>query len=159
MRRAVCPGSFDPLHLGHVEVISRAAALYDEVVVAVSDNPRKSYRFSAAERVGLVRAALAGVEHVTVRSLGPGLIAHFCRDIGAQVIVKGLRNAADLEYEAPMAAMNRHLTGVETLYLPADPRWAAVSSSLVKEVHGLGGDVSPFVPAEVLARLDATAAG
>ena len=156
MRRAVCPGSFDPLHKGHLEVIARAASMFDEVVVAVSDNPAKRYRFSTDERLELIRASVQGLAGVSAEAMGPGLLAEFCREIGAGVIVKGLRNGTDLEFEAPMAAMNRHLTGVETVYLPADARYTHLSSSLIKEVHGLGGDVREFVPAVVHARLEAT---
>ena len=154
MRRAVCPGSFDPLHKGHVEVIARAANLFDEVVVAVSVNPAKRYRFSTQERIAMIETTLSSLAGVTARPMGPGLLAEFCREIGAGAIVKGLRNGADLEFEAPMAAMNRHLTGVETVYLPADARYTHLSSSLIKEVHGLGGDVAELVPAAVLRGLD-----
>ena len=154
MRRAVCPGSFDPLHKGHVEVIARAANLFEEVVVAVSANPAKTYRFSVDERIAMIEATVSSLAGVAVRPMGPGLLAEFCRQIGADAIVKGLRGGADLEFEAPMAAMNRHLTGVETVYLPADARYTHVSSSLIKEVHGLGGDVAEFVPAAGLRGLD-----
>lgn len=157
MRRAVCPGSFDPLHKGHVEVIARAANLFDEVIVAVSDNPRKAYRFSTAERIEMAEATVASLAGVSVRAMGPGLLAEFCVEVGANAVVKGLRNGTDLEYEAPMAAMNRHLTGVETVFLPADAHYVHLSSSLIKEVHGLGGDVADFVPTAVLRRLEAAA--
>lgn len=153
MRRAVCPGSFDPLHKGHVEVIARASNLFDEVIVAVSDNPAKSYRFSTEERLEMIRATVSGLAGVTAQAMRPGLLAEYCREVGAGAIVKGVRNAADLEFEAPMAAMNRHLTGVETVLLPADARYTHLSSSLIKEVHGLGGDVGEFVPTAVQARL------
>ena len=158
MRRAVCPGSFDPLHKGHVEVIARASNLFQEVVVAVSVNPSKTYRFSVEERIAMVEETVAGLSGVSAVAMGPGLIAEFCRSVEADVIVKGLRNGTDLEYEAPMAAMNRHLTGVETVYLPADARYVHLSSSLIKEVHGLGGDISEFVPTAVLRRLQSSAA-
>lgn len=157
MRRAVCPGSFDPLHKGHVEVILRAADLFDEVIVAVSVNPAKTYRFSTQERIEMIEATLSSLAGVSARPMGPGLLAEFCRSVGAGVIVKGLRGGPDLEFEAPMATMNRHLTGVETVYLQADPRYAHLSSSLIKEVHGLGGDVADLVPAAVQRRLAAPA--
>lgn len=157
MRRAVCPGSFDPLHKGHIEVIARAANLFDEVVVAVSVNPAKTYRFATEERMAMIETTVSSLAGVTVRPMGPGLLAEFCREVGADAIVKGLRSGADLEFEAPMAAMNRHLTGVETVYLPADARYTHLSSTLIKEVHGLGGDVSEFVPAAVLRGLEAEA--
>ena len=154
MRRAVCPGSFDPLHKGHVEVIMRAANLFDEVIVAVSVNPKKTYRFTVDERIEMVEATVSSLSGVSARPMGTGLLAEFCRSVGADTIVKGLRDGADLAFEAPMATMNRHLTGVETVYLQADPRFAHLSSSLIKEVHGLGGDVRDFVPAAVLRRLN-----
>ncbi|ALU40411.1 phosphopantetheine adenylyltransferase [Kocuria flava] len=153
MRRAVCPGSFDPVHLGHVEVVERAAALFDEVVVAVSTNPHKRYRFDREERLELVRRSLAGVRGVVVEPMGEGLLAEYAARRGAVALVKGLRSGEDYAYEVPMATMNRHLTGVETVFLPGDPRYLHLSSTLVKEVHGLGGDVAPFVPAPVLAAL------
>ncbi|MBB4735015.1 pantetheine-phosphate adenylyltransferase [Micrococcus cohnii] len=153
MRRAVCPGSFDPLHLGHVEVIARAARLADEVLVAVSVNPAKNYRFSMHERIEMIETTFASEPGVRVLPLGAGLIAEFCREVEADALIKGLRSGADLEYEAPMATMNRHLTGVETLFVPADPRYGHLSSSLVKEVHSHGGDVTAFVPLAVAERL------
>lgn len=137
-----------------MEVIARAANLFDEVVVAVSVNPAKRYRFSTEERIAMIETTLSSLAGVTVRPMGLGLLAEFCREIGADAIVKGLRNGTDLEFEAPMAAMNRHLTGVETVYLPADARYTHLSSSLIKEVHGLGGDVAELVPAAVLRGLD-----
>ena len=150
MHRAICPGSFDPLHNGHVEVVARAAALFDEVVVAVSTNPHKRYRFDADRRLALVAESLADVAGVVVEPMGAGLLAEYAAQRGAVALVKGLRSGEDFEYEVPMATMNRHLTGVETVFLPGDPRFLHLSSTLVKEVQGLGGDVSPFVPAPVL---------
>lgn len=152
MLRAVCPGSFDPLHHGHVEVIARAANLFDEVIVAVSVNPSKNPRFTLAERIEMVESTFAAVAGVRAAPMDSGLLAEFCREHGANAIVKGLRNGTDLEYEQPMAAMNRHLTGIETVFLPADARYVHLSSSLIKEVHGLGGDVSDFVPTAVVQR-------
>ncbi|GGG65073.1 phosphopantetheine adenylyltransferase [Kocuria dechangensis] len=150
MHRAICPGSFDPIHHGHVEVVARAAALFDEVVVAVSTNPRKRYRFDEAQRLALVEESLAGIGGVVVEPMGQGLLAEYAARRGAVALVKGLRSGEDYEYEVPMATMNRHLSGVETVFLPGDPRFLHVSSTLVKEVQGLGGDVSPFVPEPVL---------
>ena len=109
MRRAVCPGSFDPLHKGHVEVIARAANLFEEVVVAVSANPAKTYRFSVDERIAMIEATVSSLAGVAVRPMGPGLLAEFCRQIGADAIVKGLRGGADLEFEAPTVSYT-HLT-------------------------------------------------
>ncbi len=153
MHRAICPGSFDPLHNGHVEVVARAAALFDEVVVAVSTNPHKRYRFDADQRLALARESFADVAGVVVEPMGAGLLAQYAARRGAVALVKGLRSGEDYAYEVPMATMNRDLTRVETVFLPGDPRYLHLSSTLVKEVHGLGGDVSGFVPAPVLAAL------
>lgn len=153
MTRAICPGSFDPLHLGHVDVITRAARLFDEVVVAVSTNYVKNYRFDAEERQTLCRTSLAHLPNVTVVAMGDGLLADFCRDQGAVSVVKGLRSGLDVDYELPMARMNRHLADIETVFLPAAAEFLHVSSTLLKEVAALGGDIEPFVPPAVLRRL------
>ncbi|RJU03176.1 pantetheine-phosphate adenylyltransferase [Arthrobacter frigidicola] len=153
MRRVVCPGSFDPIHNGHVEVIMRAAGLFDEVVVAVSTNYSKKYRFTLEERLEITGEALAHLPGVTVEFMGHGLLAEFCRDRGAVAIVKGLRSSHDLDYELPMATMNRQLTGVETVYLPGESSFLHVSSTLLKEVAALGGDISAYVPGTVLDRM------
>ncbi|MCC3275104.1 MULTISPECIES: pantetheine-phosphate adenylyltransferase [unclassified Arthrobacter] len=153
MRRAVCPGSFDPIHNGHIEVIARAASLFDEVIVAVSTNYAKKYRFPAGQRLELAAEALGSLRGVSVVPMGEGLLAEFCREHGAGAIVKGLRSVQDYQYELPMAVMNRHLTGVETVFLPAEGSYTHLSSSLIKEVAALGGDISGFVPAAVLKRL------
>ena len=156
-RRAVCPGSFDPVTHGHLDVVRRAAALVDEVVVAVLHNPAKRGTFAVPERIELVEAALAETgerpANVRVEAFADRLLVDVCRDVGAQAVVKGLRGGTDFAYELPMALMNRHLTGVETLFLPGDPRWEHVSSSLVKEVLRLGGDVAGLVPDVVLQAL------
>lgn len=153
MRRAVCPGSFDPLHNGHVEVIARATNLFDDVIVAVSTNYAKKYRFDVDTRIEMIRETVSSLQGISVVPMGDGLLAEFCRKAGANAIIKGLRNTADFEYEMPMAAMNRHLTGVETVFLPTDGRYAHLSSTLIKEVGQLGGDVSEFVPRAVIRRL------
>ncbi len=146
MRRAVCPGSFDPVTLGHLDVVRRAASLFDEVLVAVGTNPSKRRLFSAEERLEMLERACAGIEGVTVASFS-GLLTEFCTANGVQAIVKGLRAGTDFDYELPMAHMNASLApGVETVYLPTSAGWSFVSSSLVKEVAGFGGDVSGFVP-------------
>lgn len=150
MRRAICPGSFDPLHNGHVEIIARASSLFDEVVVAVSHNPSKNYLFDIEQRIEIVEQTFAGLSGITVKPMASGLLAEFARELGANAIVKGLRNVMDFEYEVPMAAMNRHLQSVETVFLPADASYTPLSSSLLKEVHQLGGDISEFVPKAVL---------
>ncbi|WP_104118482.1 pantetheine-phosphate adenylyltransferase [Arthrobacter sp. B1805] len=153
MTRAVCPGSFDPIHNGHVDVIGRAARLFDEVVVAVSTNYAKKYRFGIDERMAFCAQSLAHLPEVTVLPLGAGLLADFCREQGATALIKGLRSGLDFDYEMPMATMNRHLGDVETVFLPTAPQLAHVSSTLIKEVSSLGGDVGPFVPDAVLRRL------
>ena len=155
IRRAVCPGSYDPITVGHVDVLVRAAALYDEVVVAVLHNPAKSGTFSVEERIGFIERALpaAAAAHVRVAAFAGRLLVDVCRDVEADVIVKGLRSGTDYAYELPMARMNRHLTGVETVFLPGAPELEHVSSSLVKEVARFGGDVAGLVPDEVLGAL------
>lgn len=153
MRRAVCPGSFDPIHNGHLEVIARAAGLFDEVIVAVSTNYAKRYRFSLEERMDMARETLASLRGIIVEPMGEGLLAEYCRQRGASAIVKGLRSSSDFDYELPMATMNRQLTGVETVFLPAEAHYIHLSSTLIKEVAQLGGDVSEFVPKSVLKRI------
>jgi pantetheine-phosphate adenylyltransferase len=153
MRRAVCPGSFDPIHNGHLEVIARAASLFDEVIVAVSTNYAKKYRFGLEERLDMARETLASLRGIVVEPVGEGLLAEYCRQRGASAIVKGLRSSSDFDYELPMATMNRQLTGVETVFLPAEGHYLHLSSTLIKEVFTLGGDVSDFVPRSVLKRL------
>jgi pantetheine-phosphate adenylyltransferase len=157
-RRCVCPGSYDPVTNGHLDVVRRAAVLFDEVVVAVLANPAKAGVFSVAERVDLIRAGLAGPDGgppagVRVEAVEGGLLVDYCRRIGAVAVVKGLRSGTDFAYELPMALMNRHLTGLETVFLPGNPQFEHVSSSLVKEVAGHGGDVRGLVPDAVLPRL------
>ena len=152
MRRAVCPGSFDPVTNGHVDVITRAAALYDELVVAVLVNPGKAGLFSVEERMALLRDAVADVPNVTVDSF-QGLLVDYCRAQDIPVIVKGLRAVSDFEYELQMAQMNRELAGVETLFVPTAPQVGHLSSSLVKQIATFGGDVSRLVPKGVLDRL------
>lgn len=148
MRIAVCPGSFDPVTLGHLDVVHRARALADEVVVAVATNAGKQPLFDLAERVRLVRAALAGLDGVRVEPVD-GLLVDFCARVGATMVVKGLRSGADHDAEVPMALMNRHLSGLETVFLPADPSVAHIASSLVKDVARNGGPVEDLVPAGV----------
>jgi pantetheine-phosphate adenylyltransferase len=162
VRRCVCPGSYDPVTNGHLDVIGRAAALFDEVVVAVLHNPAKAGLFSVPERVTLIETALAEQPgpadgrprgRVTVRAFSGRLLVDVCRDVGATAVVKGLRGTGDLGYELPMALMNRHLTGLETVFLAGDPMLEHVSSSLVKEVAAYGGDVTGLVPPAVLQQL------
>ncbi|KRE61688.1 pantetheine-phosphate adenylyltransferase [Nostocoides sp. Soil756] len=157
LRRAVCPGSYDPVTLGHLDVVVRAAALYDEVVVAVLHNPAKQGTFTVPERVAMVEAAVAAAGVATgvrVEAFADRLLVDVCRDVGAQVVVKGVRAGGDVAYELPMALMNRHLTGVETVFLPGEPSLGHVSSSLVKEVVRYGGDVTGLVPEPVRGALE-----
>jgi pantetheine-phosphate adenylyltransferase len=145
VRRAACPGSFDPVTNGHLDIVRRAAGLFDEVVVAVGTNVSKNRLFSAEERIEMLRRACAGLPNVSVEGFS-GLVTTFCTEHDISAIVKGLRAASDFDYELQMAQMNSSLTGVETVFLPTSPERGFVSSSLVKEVAGFGGDVSAFVP-------------
>jgi pantetheine-phosphate adenylyltransferase len=158
VRRAVCPGSFDPVTNGHVDVITRAAALYDELVVAVLVNPGKAGLFDLEERMTMLRQAVADLPNVVVDSFS-GLLVDYCRAQGIPVVVKGLRAVGDFEYELQMAQMNRELAGVETLFVPTAPQVGHLSSSLVKQIARFGGDVSSLVPKEVNERLVAKAPG
>jgi pantetheine-phosphate adenylyltransferase len=148
VRRAVVPDSFDPVTLGHLDIVRRASLLFDEVVVAVGTNVSKSRLFDADERIAMMRRACSDLDNVSVEGFA-GLVTTFCADRGAIAIVKGLRAASDFDYELQMAQMNSSLTDVETVFLPTSPDRGFVSSSLVKEVAGFGGDVSAFVPAFV----------
>lgn len=155
--RCVCPGSFDPVTNGHLDVIVRAAELFDEVVVAILHNPSKTGRFPVVRRIELIREALPQLPGLRVQAYAGRLLVDVCRELDAHAIVKGLRSGTDFAYELPMALMNRHLTGVETVFLPGNPAYEHVSSSLIKEVHALGGDISGLVPENVLAALRAPA--
>jgi pantetheine-phosphate adenylyltransferase len=152
MRRAVCPGSFDPVTNGHIDIFRRASRLFDEVVVATGTNISKSRLFSPEERMALLGEATADLPNVRVEGFD-GLIVDFCREIDAVAIVKGIRGSTDYDYELPMAQMNVHLTGIETVFLPGATGSVFVSSSLIKEVAAFGGDVAAFVPPYVLAAL------
>jgi pantetheine-phosphate adenylyltransferase len=147
--RAVCPGSYDPVTIGHIDVFRRASSLFDEVVVAILHNPAKQGTFSVDERAGFIHDQVADLGNVRVEAIANRLIVDVCTELDAQVLLKGLRGETDFSYEWPMALMNRHLTGVETLFIPGDPRHEHVSSSLVKEVARFGGDVSGLVSDEV----------
>lgn len=143
MTTALCPGSFDPPTNGHVDVVERAVELFDRVVVAVIDNPGKKPLFTTDRRLELIREIHG--DRVEVTSF-TGLLVDHARAVGADVVVKGLRTVDDYEYENQMAQMNRHLTGVETVFMPTTPEFGFISSSLVKEVARLGGSVSGLVP-------------
>ena len=152
MRRAACPGSFDPVTNGHLDVIERTSRLFDEVVVAVLVNKSKHGLFTTEERIDLLRQSTAEWPNVTVDSFH-GLLVDFCTANGIQVMVKGLRAVSDFDYELQMGQMNHSLAEVETLFMPTNPLYSFLSSSLVKEVAMFGGDVSRLVPPPVLAAL------
>jgi pantetheine-phosphate adenylyltransferase len=139
--------------MGHVDVITRAALLYDEVVVAVLHNETKQGTFVVDERIKLLDAALSALPNVRIEAFAGRLLVDVCREAGAQAIVKGLRSDTDFAYELPMALMNRHLSGVETVFLPGDPKFGHVSSSLIKEIAAFGGDITGLVPEGVRAAL------
>jgi len=156
IRRALCAGSFDPVTNGHLDIIGRAAALYDELVVAVFVNQSKSSLFSVDERIDLLTQVTAKYGNVRIDSF-EGLVVDYCNDNAIPVIVKGLRAVSDFDYELQMAQMNRNLKGIDTLFMPTNPEYSFLASSLVKEVANWGGDVSALVPPLVLERLAARA--
>jgi pantetheine-phosphate adenylyltransferase len=145
---ALCPGTFDPVTNGHLDIIGRAAETFDDVIVGALENPSKQPMFTLEERVAMLKEACSGMPGVSVVSFR-GLLVDFARDQAAGVIVKGLRAVSDYEYEIQMAQMNLRLAGVETVFMPTNPSWSFLSSSLVKEVARLGGDVSGLVPEHV----------
>ena len=151
-RRCVCPGSFDPVTNGHLDVLARASRLYDEVTVAVLVNPGKSGLFEVTERIEMLREVTAELGNVRVDSF-EGLLVDYCRERGIPVVVKGLRAVSDFDYELQMAQMNHRLTGLETFFVATNPEYSFLSSSLVKEVARWGGDVGGLVPDAVLAQL------
>ena len=151
-RRCVCPGSFDPVTNGHLDVLARASRLYDEVTAAVLVNPAKSGLFEVPERIEMLREVTAELGNVRVDSF-EGLLVDYCRERGIPVVVKGLRAVSDFDYELQMAQMNHRLTGLETFFVATNPEYSFLSSSLVKEVARWGGDVGGLVPDAVLARL------
>jgi len=154
VRRCVCPGSFDPVTNGHIDVIERAAQLFDEVSVVVTINRSKTSMFDVEERQQMLRESTAHLPNVLVDAFH-GLLVDYCRDHDARAIVKGLRAVSDFDYELQMAQMNHRLSGVDTVFVPTSPDSSFLSSSLVKEVAMWGGDVSGLVPAAVLPRLTA----
>lgn len=152
MTGAVCPGSFDPVTLGHVDIFERAAAQFDEVVVAILVNPAKTGMFDLDERIAMVKESTTHLPNLRVQ-VGYGLVVDFVRSCGMTAIVKGLRTGTDFEYELQMAQMNKHIAGVDTFFVATAPRYSFVSSSLAKEVAMLGGDVSELLPEPVNRRL------
>jgi pantetheine-phosphate adenylyltransferase len=152
VRRAVCPGSFDPVTNGHLDIVSRASLLFDEVVVAVGVNKSKNRLFSADERIDMLTEACRDFPNVKVDSFS-GLLTTFCQERDIVAIVKGLRAVSDFDYELQMAQMNSSLADIETVFVPTSPEWSFLASSLVKEVATFGGDVSGLVPEFVRERL------
>ncbi|HET6563032.1 MAG TPA: pantetheine-phosphate adenylyltransferase [Marmoricola sp.] len=152
MRRAACPGSFDPVTNGHIDIIGRASLLFDEVVVAVGVNKSKNRLFTPEERIEMLTEAVRPWDNVNVDSF-EGLLTDFCQERGIVAIVKGLRAVSDFDYELQMAQMNSSLAAVETVFVPTSPEYSFLASSLVKEVAAFGGDVSGLVPPHVLERL------
>lgn len=151
-RIAACSGSFDPVTYGHLDIFGRAARLYDEVWVAVFHNASKNALFSVEERVELLRETTADIPNVHIASF-QGLVVDFCKKHGAGVLVRGVRAASDFDYELQMAQMNYGLEGIETVFIPTNPLYSFLSSSMVKDVAKWGGDISPYVPEFVQSRL------
>ena len=154
MKKAVCPGSFDPITNGHVDIIKRAAELFDEVTVLVVTNPDKKCVFSPEERCELIEKALADIPGVRVDSFS-GLLADYVKQNGICAIVKGIRSSSDFEYEFQMALANRSLApNAETVFITADPQNMYVSSSLIRQIATFGGDVSDFVPKNIVEEIE-----
>lgn len=154
--KAICPGSFDPCTHGHLDIIRRTAHLFDEVVVGVGTNTAKNSLFTPEERIEILNEALEGLPHVEVTTIS-GLLVDFAREHGIGAIVKGLRFASDFDYELQMAQMNTRLSGIETILLPTAAQWSFVSSTLVREIALMGGDVAEFVPPAAATRIRARA--
>lgn len=149
--RAICPGSFDPVTNGHLDVFTRAARIAEEVTVAVLVNRNKAGMFSVEERMDLLREVTADLPNVRIDSFH-GLLVDYCREHGIEAIVKGLRAVSDFDYELQMAQMNHRLAEIETLFVSTNPQYSYLSSSLIKEVARHGGDVTGLVPQAVLDR-------
>jgi pantetheine-phosphate adenylyltransferase len=149
---ALCPGTFDPVTNGHIDIFERAAARFDHVVVGVLENPGKEPLFGLEDRVGMLKEATTHIDRVEVVSFA-GLLVDFAEARGIGAILKGLRGEGDVDFELKMAQMNRRLSGVETFFLPTSPQWSFISSSLIKEVVRFGGDVAGLVPDFVRDRL------
>lgn len=154
MTTVVCPGSFDPVTLGHLDIVRRAAELFDDVIVCVVANPNKQGTFTIDERKEMIAEVCSDIDGVRVDSFY-GLLVDYCRDQGATAVIKGLRDSTDYDYELPMAHMNRSISGVDTVFLPTRSDLSFVSSSLCREVTKLGGDVSHLLPDTVARALKA----
>lgn len=152
MSIAVCPGSFDPVTLGHVDVISRARTMFDEVIVGVAHNAQKNYMFSVEERIHMIEEATADIGNVSVAQV-PGLLVDFVTEAGAKAIVKGLRGAADYDSEQAMALLNRHMSGIETVFIMGSTNLAHISSSHVKDIARYDGPYEDLVPEAVAAAI------
>lgn len=157
MKRAVCPGSFDPITFGHLDIIERASKQFDEVIVAVFANRKKEGLFTPQERIDLIASNIAKYKNVTV-AIGQGLLVDYCSQNSIDVIVKGLRAVTDFDYELQMAQVHTQASGVETMFMATAPTHSFLSSSIVKELAYYGGDVSSMVPANVNTALMALAA-
>lgn len=150
---ALCPGTFDPVTNGHLDIIQRASRCFDMVAVGVLENPGKEPLFSVEERVAMLKEALAEVPNVEIASFS-GLLVDYARERGTTIVVKGLRAVTDFDYELQMAQMNNTMGGIETFFVPTSPQWSYLSSSLIKEVVRFGGDVAGMVPGFVQERLE-----
>ena len=152
MSKVVCPGSFDPITFGHLDIIERASKLFDEVVIAVLVNKTKTTLFSVDERIEMIKEVTKKFKNVSVDSWS-GLLVEYCANNNISMIVKGLRAGSDFDYELQMSQINLQLKGIETIFMSTSPVHSFLSSSLVKEIANYGGDVSNYVPAEILSRL------
>lgn len=157
-RIAIYPGSFDPVTLGHIDIAARSAKLFDEVQILVVHNPEKDSILSLEKRMSLIEQSLLEVSvdtsNIKIASLESGLLVEYCRRAGASVLIKGFRNNVDLDYELPMAKVNRDLSGIETIFIAADPQYGLVASSLVRQVAKLGGPVGNYVTKVVAQELE-----
>ena len=158
MKRVVCPGSFDPITYGHLDIVERASSIFDEVVIAVMVNKTKQTLFTVEERIEMTKEVTSRFPNVKVDSWS-GLLVDYCKKNDISIIVKGLRAVTDFDYELQMSQINLQLQGVETLFLSTAPAHSFLSSSLVKEIASHGGDVSSYIPAELLKRLKDRLAG
>jgi pantetheine-phosphate adenylyltransferase len=158
VKRVVCPGSFDPITFGHLDIIERASSIFDEVVIAVMVNQTKKTLFTVEERMEMTKEVTSKYPNVKVDSWS-GLLVDYCKKNDISIIVKGLRAVTDFDYELQMSQINLQLQGVETLFLSTAPAHSFLSSSLVKEIASYGGDVSSYIPAPLLARLKDRLAG